>query len=166
MNNIRFISARLKASHHMVKTPYVIKKETGHKIKDWIFNKAWDIFNKWGNIEPHFDVVDTETFDFTESKKTLISDRILEEIHKRQKYHNDRVHPSTHVIVMGENTFFEIINDKNQNSPFFGKDITIMSNDFYYYDPYHGRRSFGFSCHVIKGMQGFAIIPKVMIETK
>ena len=163
---MRLHSARIKTSVFKKETPYVVKNETGHKVKDWIFNKFWNIFEKWGNIKQHFENVEIETFDFTESKKKKITDRILKEIRKREEYHGERIMPDTHVVVMGENTFFEIMDAKRDASPFLSDALTFMTNDIYYNDPYRGRRVLQFSCHVVNGMEGFVIIPKVFIEVK
>lgn len=163
---MRLHSARIKTSVFRKETPYVVKKETGRKVKDWVFNKLWSLFEKWGHIKQHFEDVEIETFDFTESKKKKITDRILEEIRKREEFHRDRIMPDTHVVVIGEETFFEILSEKNNHSPFFSDFHTFLSNDVYYNDPYRGRRVMQFSCHVVNGMEGFAIIPKVIVEVK
>ena len=163
---MRLHSARIKTSVFKKETPYVVKKQTGRKAKDWIFNKFWNIFEKWGHVKQHFENVKIETFDFTESKKKNINTRILEEIRKREEYHGEIVMPDTHVIVIGEETFFDIMNAKRDASPFFADNFTFMTNDIYYNDSYRGRRVLHYSCHVVKGMEGFAIIPKVFIEVK
>ena len=162
----KFMSARIKASYRMVETPYVVKNKSGHKIKDWVFDKFWSVFEKWGYVKQHFDRVEIETFDFTESKKKLITERILEEMQKRTRYYDENLTPDKYVIIMGEDTFFDVMNEKRDDSPFFGETISFMSNDLYYNDPYYGRRTLNFSCHIVKGMQGFAFVPKVFIETK
>lgn len=162
----RFHSARIKTKIYRKETPYVVKNETGHKFKDWIFKKMWGVFYKWGNVKQHIDEIQIETFDFTQSRRKEITDRIVEEIRRRERYHGERVMPDTHVVVMGEKTFFDIMDVKRNNSPFFSDNFTFMTNDMYYNDPYSGRRVLQFSCHVIKGMEGFAIIPKVYIEVR
>jgi len=162
----RFYSSRIKTTIFKKETPYVVKNQTGHKFKDWIFNKMWNVFCKWGNVKQHIDEVEIETFDFTDSKRKVITERIIEEMRRREAYHGERVTPDTHVVVMGEKTFFEMMDEKRNNSPFFSDNFTFMTNDMYYNDPYNGRRVLQFSCHVVKGMVGFAIIPKVYIEVR
>jgi hypothetical protein len=162
----KLLSARIKASYKRVETPYVVTKKTDNKYKDWICKTAWRYLEKWGYIQQHFDDVKIEVFDFTESKRKQITERIIEEIRTRAKYHDENVMPDTHVIVMGENTFFEIMNEKRDASPFLADNYTFMTNDMYYNDPYRGKRVLHFSCHVIKGMEGFAIIPKVFVEVR
>lgn len=166
MKTIRFHSARIVPSVVREETPYVVKKNVGSKIKDWIFNTAWKRFEKWGHVTQYFDETTIETFDFTESKQKTIFNKILEEIEKRRYDYRENPTPETHVIVMGEDTFFETVNEKRNQSPFFSDNMTFMSNDIYYNDPYNGRRVMNFSCHVVPGMQGFAFIPKVFIEVK
>lgn len=163
---MRLHSARIKSKTFRKETPYVIKHVTGHKSKDWIFQKAWSFFEKWGNIRQYFDEVTIETFDFTDSKKQKITEKIIEEIRTRHKYHDEAITPETHVAVMGESTFFEIMKENRDASPFFADNYSFMSNDMYYTDPYRGKRTMNFSCHVIKGMEGFVLIPKVFIEVR
>jgi len=163
---VRFQSASIRETTAPTETPYVVKTHTGNKVRDWIFDKLWAIFNKWGHVSPFIDRVKIQTFDFTESKKQKVTDRIMEEINKRQHFFNENVKSSDYVIIMGENTFFEVMGEKSMNSPFFAEDISLMSNEIYYNDPYNGRRVFNFPCHVVRGMQGFAIVPKVTIENR
>lgn len=164
--NKRFQSARLVSQTVRKETPYVVKINTGNKIKDWFFNAAWKRFEKWGHVTQYFHDTTIETFDFTESKQKTIFNKILEELENRKYDHRENITPETHVIAMGEDTFFETVNEKRNQSPFFSDNMTFMSNDMYYNDPYNGRRVLNFSCHVIKGMQGFAFIPRVFIERK
>lgn len=160
----KFMSAKIKTNTFSIKTPYVVKENTGHTFKDWVFNKMWPLFFKWGNVKQHIEHTKIEIFDFTESKKKLVSERILEEMQKRQRYYDEHMMPDKYVIIMGEDTFFDIVDEKRDNSPFLGDTMSFMSNDLYYNDPYYGRRTHNFSCHIVKGMQGFAFVPKVLIE--
>lgn len=166
MKNIRFHSARIVPSVVRKETPYVVKANTGSKVRDWVFNLLWPRFEKWGNIKQHFDETTIETFDFTESKQKTTTNRILEELEKRRHDYRENPTPETHVIVMGEDTFFDTMQERRNKSPFFSDHMSFMSNDIYYNDPYGGRRALQFSCHIIPGMQGFAFIPKVFIEVK
>ena len=162
----RFHSASIVSTTVSKETPYVVKTQTGNKIRDWIFDKLWTVFSKWGHISPFVDRVEIRTFDFTESKKQKVTDRIMEEINKRQMYFNESFDASNYVVIMGEETFFDMMGEKSMDSPFFAHDVSFMSNDVYYNDPYRGRRVYNFSCHVVRGMEGFAIVPKVLIEKR
>lgn len=164
--NTRFQSARLIQKTVRTETPYVVKKNIGSKFKDWFFNAAWKYFEKWGHVTQHFDEPTIELFDFTESKQKKIFDKIMEELRKRQSAYRETITPETHIVVMGEDTFFEAADEKSRTSPFFNNHMSFMSNEMYYTDPYNGRRVFQFSCHVVPGMQGFAFIPKVFVEVK
>jgi len=162
-----FYSAKLKRTSFKKETPYVVTRKVNNKYKDWIFEHIFKLFQKWGHIKPYMEDVVIEKFDFAPSKKKLITDKIIEEMNKRENYFYDRLNPSNHIVIMGEHTFFEIVQERrDNNSPFFGDNTTFMSNDIYYNDAYSGRRVMNFQCHIVRGMQGFAFVPRVIVEVR
>jgi len=162
----KFHSARLKTKSFKKETPYVVTRKVNHRFKDWLFEKMFPLFQKWGHFKVYMEDVVVETFDFTESKKTKITEKIIEEINLRECDHYERITPDKYIILMGEDTFFEYISEERNNSPFFGDNVEFMSNDIYYHDPYNGKRAMQFSCHIVRGMKGFAFVPKVILEVK
>lgn len=158
-----FATAQLKTTVHRQATPHFIKKLSGHKIKDWVFHKGWNLFVKWGNVKQHYEEASIDTFVFTENVKQSITDMILSEIDRQYEYYH-HVDPTTHVGVIGEATFFEIVDGSARESPFFRHPHTFFSRDIVQNDRYHGRRIYNFPCHVVPAMEGFALIPKALVE--
>lgn len=160
----KFASARLKTKNFKKETPYVVTRKVNHWLKDWVFEKIFPLLQKWGHFKPYMEDVVIETFDFTESKKNKITEKLIEEINIRGGDYYENITSEKYIVVMGEDTFFEMVGEERNNSPFFGNNTSFMSNSVYYNDPYNGKRAMQFSCHVVRGMKGFAFIPKAIVE--
>jgi hypothetical protein len=163
MKNFKIASIR-RNSFSVQKPSYSINS-TGSKFKDWLSSKLFDRLFKWKYLCEYFEDQVVETFDYTESKRKLITEKILEAIQNYKADYRD-VTPDNYAVIMGESTFFEYLKEDRGNSPFFGSPAAFMSNDIYYNDPYRGRQVVGFPIHVIPGLQGFALVPKAIIEKK
>jgi hypothetical protein len=162
---INFKIASIRKNTIKVPTSSFFIKETDSKLKNWFSKKAFNILLKWKYLNPYFDDQIIETFHYDESKSETITKKIANALVNYEYNYSNRITPETYVIVAGESTFFELLNEK-RNSPFFNDTYTFMSNDIYYNDPYHGRRAMNFAVHVVPGMEGFAFVPKVAIERK
>lgn len=163
MKNFRVASIRRNS--FKIQTNAFFVKETGSKFKDWLSSKVFAYLRKNGYLREYFEDQVIETFDYTESKRKLLTEKILEAIQNQRVNYQD-ITPDNYAVIMGESTFFEFLKEDRNNSPFFGRPETFMSNDIYYNDPYYGRRAVGFPIHVIPGLQGFALVPKAIIEKR
>ncbi len=162
---INFKVASIRRTNAKIPTDSFFIKETDSKLKNWISKKAFDILFKWKYLTPYFQDQVIETFHYNESKSKLITEKIINALRNYEYNYSNRITPETHVVIAGESTFFDIMNEK-RDSPFFNSTQMFMSNDIYYNDPYNGRRVMNFAVHVVPGMEGFAFVPKVAIERK
>lgn len=141
------------------------KKYKGWKVTYILFDWIYEQMLKRGFLQPHYDDVAVDTYDYTPSKEKLLSHRVMEAIHNYEYDFNTTVSPDKYVVVMGEDTYFETVKESDINTPFFYQPMEF-STDIVYYDPYDGRRSGAFSVHVIPGFDGFLILPKAIVEKK
>ena len=142
------------------------KKPLKSKFKNWLCEKAFHYMQKWGFLNTYFDETPIETFSYDEVKRKLITEKILDAIRLYGRDYNENINPENYIVIMGETTFFEVTKEDRNDSPFFGSTATFMSNDIYYSDPYRGKRVMNFQVHVVPAMQGFALVPRVLIEKK
>lgn len=164
-DTIRYAS--LKKIKFIAKDSYSYEKAKtykGHKLLSKVFEWAFAQMVKRGFLQPYFDEIKMETYDHTPEKSKLVSDRVLEAIYAHERDFG-RVSPETHVILMGEDDFFQSVNEKRMNSPFFGNDYVQMRTDIRFDHPYSGS-VFGISIYVVPSIMGLAIVPKAIIEEK
>lgn len=166
MRTIRYAKLYRAKSPRFVPNAYAKAKNfKGYSITKKVFNYLHDLLISRKFIEQYFENVEIDTFDFTPSKKTRLTEKVLEIISSHEYNYGSRISPDTHVIVMGEGNFFDIVKDA-QTSPFFNSPIDFDIDPIYNYDPYYGKRAFGWKVHVVPGLDGFVILPKVIIETR
>lgn len=163
LKDISFATASIVSESVTSWTPQYEKKNVDNWFKDKLFNYMFGIFQKWGNINPHYENVVTKRFTFDETKRKLVSNKIQDELEKRYRIGN--ISPKTHIVLMGEVTFFDIVKEKG-DEPFFVGMTSFKSNEEFYYDPYRGKSVYQYSCHIVDGMQGFAFVPKVIVEIR
>lgn len=163
-DTIRYVS--LKRTKDILEHKSVYEKAKsykGHKLVGKVFTWAFDQMIKRGFLQTHFEEVNIETYDHTPTKQKLISDKVMEAIYAHERDFG-RVSPETHVILMGEDDFFQSVNEKKMNSSFFGKEHVQMPTDVKYQD-YRGS-AYGFYIHVVPSIMGLAIVPKAIIEKR
>lgn len=163
---VRHLKVKRLPTRKLIKNAYEVKK-TNRRLKDWISEKFFNLLLKWGYLQQHFDDVETEKWDFTPSKQKLLTDRIIEAV-RDMEYSGIHVSDvDKYAIVMGESTFFEALKDSDAyTGPFFVDPVAFRTNTVYHHDSYYGRRAFRWDVHVVPGLEGFAFIPKVIIERK
>lgn len=143
--------------------------EKNNKYKGWkvtyiLFDLIYEQMQKRGFLQPHYDDTVVDTYDYTPSKEKLLSHRVMEAIHNYERDFSTSVTPDEYVVVMGEDTYFETVKERD-HTPFFYQPV-VFSTDIVYHDPYGGRRSGAFSVHVIPGFDGFLILPKAIVEKR
>lgn len=160
-----FKVAKIRRTSTAVPTSSYCVKDTGSKIKDWLSRKAFDQLRKWGYLQYYFENVVVETFDYNEYKRKLLTEKVLSAI-QTYRYDYRKLDSKDYAVIMGESTFFEYVRENKDNSPFFADTTSFMTDDIYYNDPYRGKRIMNFQVHVVPAMEGFAIVPKAIIEKR
>lgn len=163
---VRHLKVRRVQTRQLVKNAYEIRK-TKHRLKDWISERIFNLLIKWKYIQPHFEDVETEMWDFTPSKKKLLTDKVFEAVRNMERNGVDINDVDRYAIVMGESTFFDALKDSHfRDGPFFVNPVAFSTDLIYHQDPYYGRRAFSWDVHIVPGLEGFAFIPKVVFERK
>lgn len=125
------------------------------KIYQYLFDVM--LHNKF--LVGKVDHIETVVFDYTHEKMKLASHNVAKIINNYEMDYNIRIRRDTHLIVCGEEDFYEMINDRNNNAaPMFYNEVSfpldIRRNGYYE----------GFHLHVCPGLSGFAILPKKIVE--
>jgi hypothetical protein len=128
---------------------------------DWVFNQMV----KRGYLQPYYDDVVTEMYDYTPAKCKLLSDKIMKAIHNYEYDFNTTITPDDYVVVMGEDTYFQTVHESDINTPYFYSPM-MFKTDLAYNDPYRGRVFNAWSVHVVPGFDGFVILPKAIVEKR
>ena len=139
------------------------KSYKGHKLLAKAFDWAFDQMIKKGFLQPYLEENIIDTYDHTPTKSKLVSDRVLETIHAHERDFG-RVSPETHVILMGEDDFFETVNEKRMNNPFFGQQFVRMQTDLRFNTSPYKWGAAGMPIYVVPSIMGLAIVPKNIIE--
>lgn len=138
-------------------------KFSGRKLTKRFFDWCFEKMKTSGFLQPHFEELEIQTYDHTESKRKLLSDKIMEMITMHERDFG-RVKPDTHVIIMGEDDFFAAVHENRMNTPFFGRETVTLQSDLKYRDSYG--TVMGYPVHIVPGLIGFAILPKAIIEKR
>lgn len=163
-STFRYANLKRTSKKTLIKNAYEkTRKYKGWKLTLNLFDWVFDQMIKRGYLQPFWDDVVTETYDYTPSKRKLLSEVVMEAIHNYERDFVVTVNPNDYIIVMGEDTYFSIVREQGVNSPFFYKPVTFQT-DLAYNDPYRGRVFNAWSVHVVPGIDGFAILPKAIIE--
>lgn len=111
---------------------------------------------KWGLLEPYMITVTRWTF-YPEAREAKpLMDRILDAV---DQYDMLRVMDGEAVIIMGTKDFRELAGcPEIRNYMCF--DVGPVGVN----DSYRGRRVAGIPIHVIPNVEGFAVVPKVLVE--
>lgn len=163
-DTFRFAKIRRISNRLLIKNAYEkSQKYRGWKLTRKLFDWAFEQMVKRGYLQPFWDNVVTETYDYTPSKRKLLSDKVMEVIHSYERDFDVTVSPDNYVVVMGEDTYFNIVHESNVNAPFFYSPVAFQT-DLAYNDPYRGRVFNAWSVHVVPGIDGFAVLPKAIVE--
>jgi hypothetical protein len=162
--NVKYAS--LKRTTKLVPIETAFEKSpkfSGWKLTKRFFDWCFEKMKTRGFLQPYDEKLEIQTYVHTESKRKLLSDKIMDMILTYERDF-DRVNPEKHVIIMGEDDFFTAVQEKNVSSPFFGYETVKMPSDLEYRNNYGSVMSI--SVHVVPGLMGFAILPKAIIEKR
>jgi hypothetical protein len=140
---------------------YTINKRfAGRQIVKKIYSYLFDVMIHNQFLETKPDLIETNTFHYTTERKKLLSRHVADLIIRYEYDYGITVRRETHVIVCGEEDFFEAVRDDSHRQfiPFFTKEasfpLDIMRNGMFE----------GFMIHVCPGVSGMMILPKVVIQ--
>lgn len=164
VRNVKYASLKRTTKLIQIETAFEkSSKFSGWKLTKKFFDWCFEKMKTSGFLQPYVEQLEIQTYEHTESKRKLLSDKVMDMIlvHERDF---GRVKPDTHVIIMGEDDFFHTVHENRMNAPFFGDQTVTMPTDLKYRDNYG--TVMGYSVHVVPGLMGFAILPKAIIEKK
>jgi hypothetical protein len=164
-DTLRYVRTKRKVERSIVKDAYELTgldKGLIGKIAGWLFKQLF----KRGYLKQHFHEMEYEVFDYTFKEKEQLTDKILDVIKQQERAGYGYPDPAKYVIVMGERTFFETVKHSKIDGPFFINPMSFSANPLYHSDPYNGRQAFHWKVHVVPSMEGFAFIPKAIVEVK
>ena len=161
MQTLRYASLKTKTKYiHRPNVYEINKRFSGRSIVKKIYSYLFDIMVHNKFIQTHMDAVEFATFEYSTDKQKLISEHVVKLINNYEYDYGIAITPYTHVIVCGEEDFFDAMNDRHDcEPPFFGKEasfnLDIKRNGSFQ----------GLMIHVCPGISGFAILPKaIMVE--
>lgn len=137
----------------------VFSLRMGYEFKpkkwEWFAKLLWKILNKLGAMQPHLGEIATYHFHAFHEKK--LADYIIE---TQQDLHKVCEDPEKYCLIMGRENFCDLM---EENKPF--KQFHLLGDHQAHPIGYNGRYM-GLPVHVVNTMEGFAIIPKVIVEYK
>jgi hypothetical protein len=159
MQTLIYASLKTKTKYKPRPSVYEINKRfSGRSIVKKIYSYLFDIMVHNKFIENHMDAVEIKTFEYSRDKQKFISEHVVKLINNYEYDYGITVTPYTHVIVCGEEDFFDAVNERHRyEPPFFGKEATFNL------DIKRNGSFQGFMIHVCPGISGFAILPKAVI---
>lgn len=159
--------AKLNRTSIRVPLPSYVKttKFKGWKLTQKIFEWFYARMLSKKFLVGHFEDVVIDRYDYSATHKDKLTAKIVDVIRNHQQYFGN-CNPDTHVILVGEDTFFEYVNEQRIDTPFFYQPATFELNTMFEEDPYYGRRVFNWPVHVVPGFSGFLIAPKAITEVK
>ena len=120
-----------------------------------IARAAWWLLGKLGALEPYVETV--ETWTYLPSVQTDLLEAVLRAVRNgRGMFNIDDA-----AIIMGAATFQELT-----DSPVIRNYMIVSTAPVAMEDPYRGRRVAGIPIHVVPGMTGMAVVPRVAIEKR
>ena len=150
----RIAAIRRREHISYAKTPYKLAKEPQVKRTGWLARMCWNVLHKIGALEVYEERIETYTFD------SCIQERITDQVFFAAKAIMERGgRPEDYAVVMGEHELRSIWSEVEMNRSF----ITMRTLD-YRYSGYRGNSVMGLDVHAVAGLEGVAMIPKVLIE--
>lgn len=168
MKIIRHAKIRRSSFVRLIPDAYVkAKKYPGWEITAHLFEWLFEQMKKRGFIQPHIENVEIESYNYGyDRQRKLLTKQVLDLILEYERNYSHTPTPDTHVVVMGEDTYFTAMKEDSVSTPFFDRVVEFNIDPIYNYDPYYGKRVMNWKVHVVPGMDGFMILPKVIIETR
>jgi hypothetical protein len=93
-----------------------------------------------------------------------LTEKVVEVIHNYEKDFHVTVSPDKYIIVVGEDTFYRIVEETKSHDPFFSE-FTRFPVDAWYNTPYKSK-IMGWYVYVAPAVDGFLVLPKAIIEEK
>lgn len=139
-------------------TDHVRPKDPKGKVSRHLARVCWKLIRKLGACETHFECV--KTYSYTTSIQERVRDKVMfaaSEVLERGDDIDD------YAVVMGEVQLRDLWSDIEAGAG----GITLNGGDFRFYHS-NGYRTqiIGLPVHVVRGLFGVALIPKVIIEKK
>lgn len=136
------------------------KRETPYRLlahkAGWLARAAWRFLQWRKALEPYVESVQKWSY-VPAADKPLIN-LVLDCIREGRRHDLAHIAEGKAVIIVGEATFQEFT-----GSPMFRDTLRFTASIT---GNYYGREIAGVPVHVVPGMSGVAIVPRVLIETK
>lgn len=132
-------------------TPYMLLDSKAGIVARW----AWWVLHKLKALTPYVETV--RRWEYVPHQQRALHEAMLEAVDHDLRYVAD----GKAVFIVGGATFSELA-----SAPAFREQMQFMTGPFGVEDPYHGRRIFDIPIHVVPGMVGMAVVPRVIVETK
>lgn len=161
MKTLTYVSLKTKLPSYVSLDKYTINKRfSGRAIVNKVYQYLFDVMLHNKFLEHSPETVEVKEFHYTSEKRNLISEHVAELINNYEYDYRITVRRDTHVIVCGEEDFFDGVRDQYYKgyTPFFSKDASF---------PLDIRRNGqlqGFMVHVCPGVSGMMILPKAVIQ--
>lgn len=137
----------------------VERKETPYRLLDAkagvVARAAWWLLQKLNALTPYMETV--RQWDYVPDKQGPLHEAMLWAVNRDLRYIAD----GKAVFIIGGATFSELT-----KAPVFREHMMFMTGPFAMNDSYHGRRMFDIPIHIVPGMVGMAVVPRVFIEAK
>jgi hypothetical protein len=135
------------------------RKETPYRLLDakagMVARAAWWLLQKLNALTPYLETV--RRWDYVPQEQGALHEAMLKAVDYDLRYIED----GKAVFIIGGATFSELV-----SAPAFREQVVFATGPFRMDDPYRGRRMFDIPIHVVPGMVGMAVVPRVFIEAK
>jgi hypothetical protein len=137
----------------------VERKETPYRLLDKkagaLARCAWWLLGKLKALDPYYESVRSWTY--VPHEQAALHEAMLKAVDYDLRY----IYEGKAVFIVGGATFSELV-----GAPAFRDQMRFVTGPFSLDDGYRGRRMFDIPIHVVPNMTGFAVVPRVVIETK
>lgn len=100
---IRLAMVKKISKKVLIKEAYEKNKNyKGWKVTYVLFSWMYEQMQKRGFLQPYYDDVVVDTYDYTPSKEKLLSHRVMEAIHRYERDFHTAVDPDKYVVVMAK----------------------------------------------------------------
>lgn len=158
---IKFISMKPNVSVLDVKTEAYEYRIPENKFMRYVFGKIYKYMISKRLLVSYYYQKEIETLEVSRRAQQSINDAIIQMVDNSY----GRITPETHILVVGEETFWEITKlQRNQSEVFFHQPKTFVLQDSIRYNTPYNISYFNFSVHVVPYMKGACMVKKAVIE--
>lgn len=154
MAKVQSVAVWPASLHEMVEL-----KETPFKLIDSkagiLARACWWALKKMNALQPYSETV--RTWQYVPHEQKALIDAMIEAASDDFDY----IYKGKAVFIIGGKTFSELT-----GAPAFRDMMRFAVGEFGHVDAYGGRRFYDIPIHVVPGMIGMAVVPKVIIETR